>query len=469
MKSSVKSIYQVLSANILITIIGMAQTFILPLILAPSEFGFWSYYLLYVSYAGFLIFGFCDGFYLKYGGEKYDSLDKNLFSSFHLILVFYLTIVLIGWIAFINIFLSFDKKSIVLLLIGIGSVFTCLKSYYVLLNQATARFSIYAKGSIIEKIVLVMVSLFCVLLPTVNSYYIILASIVGKLITIFYFMYFSKDVILSKPTFNKEMWRDAISNVKVGFTLTLSGVGTMLITGYGRFVVEKKLGIIELGYYSFMFSITILFTQLIFAISTVLFPFLRRIKEDIAKKVLKDLDMILINFSGIILLIYFPSRYILETIFPQYQPSMELMLYLFPIIIAQNRMMLVYNTLYKVLRYEKQMLMNVLIALTFSVIITFLLFWMSESKESIALATYIGFLFWNLLSINVYKKKEKVKISLISTDLITSVIFIVINQVIGFSLISFLATLIPILVTTMYKFKETMKNIKSIRELTKVS
>lgn len=463
MKSSMKSIFQVLSANVLVTIIGVVQTLILPFILTPIDYGYWSLYLLFVSYAGFLILGFCDGFYLKYGGEKYESLDKGLFSSFHLILVVYLLIVFMLWVSSVSIFLSSDEKYIVFLMIGFGGVLFCLRSYYILLNQATARFSIYAKGSVIEKVVILIVALVCLFVPNVNSYYIIASSIIGKLITVIYFAYFSRDIVFYRPVLNRGTWISAIDNVKVGFTLTLSGVGTMLITGFGRFVVENQLGIIELGYYSFVFSITILFTQLIYAISTVLFPILRRIKEVLAKRILENLDQLLINLSGIILILYYPSRYLLEMFFPKYQPAMDLMLYLFPMIISQNRMMLVYNTLYKVLRFEKQLFKNVLIALSFSVIVTILFFWKSGTMESIALATYIGIFFWNFLSVNYYRKEEGLKRKWITSDTVISLIFISINLLFGFSLLSFTIILIISLVFSLFKYQKTSKIIKDLR------
>ena len=463
MKVEVKSIINVLSANFLLILVGIAQTFILPCLLEPSEYGYWSLYLLYVGYAGFIILGFCDGFYLKYGGEKYEEIDKNTFSGYHWILVVYLLLLLIVWISIMTLLIPFDKRYVVLVFIGIGGVLANHVSYFVLLNQATARFAIYARGHVIEKIVILIVAILCIFMPGVNSYYIIVASLIGKFITLLYFMYFSKNIIFSKPLINKKTLFSVIDNMRVGFTLTLSGVGAMLMTGFGRFVIEKQLGIKELGYYSLMFSISVLITQLIYAFSTVFFPFLRRIKEERVKYFLQNLDQLIINLSGVLLILYYPIRYVMEVIFPQYHPAMGPMLFLFPIILYQCRITLVYNTIYKVLRFEKQLLKNILIALSFCVIITLFLFNINQSKESIALATYISFFFWNLNAIWYYKKREGLKLKLITTDTTLSVIYILVNHLLGYTLYSFIITFMLVLLLMLFNFRQTIKILKEFK------
>ncbi|MGF7057751.1 lipopolysaccharide biosynthesis protein [Brassicibacter mesophilus] len=464
MKAEIKSIINVLSANIIIILIGIVQTFILPSILVPEEYGYWSLYLLYTGYAGFLILGFCDGFYLKYGGEKYEDLDKSIFSCYHWILATYLITLFAIWYLLLTAFLPHDKRYLVFIFIGIGVVLSNQRSFFVLLNQATARFSIYAKGHVIEKISILIIAIICIFVRNVNAFYIIIASVVGKLITLIYFTFFSKDIVLTKPHIDKNIGLSVIDNIKVGFTLTLSGVGGMLMTGFGRFVVEKQLGIVELGYYSLMFSISALFTQLIYAFSTVFFPVFRRVKEIRAKYLLGRFDQLIINLSGIILIIYYPARYLLEIIFPQYHPAMNPMVFLFPIVICQSRMTLVYNTLYKVLRYEKQLLKNVLIALAFSTLVTIVFFNLNKDKESVAFATYLGFLFWNTIARYYYRKKENINNKWITPDIFLSFIYILANLIWGYTVTSFVIISVAVILVVASKIQETDEIIKEFRK-----
>lgn len=465
LKSEIKSMIKVISSNLLVMLIGIVQTFMLPYMLEPTEYGYWSLFVLYIGYAGFIILGFCDGFYLKYGGKRYEDIDKKLFSGYHWILFCYLTLMFLVWCLSIMMLLPYDKRSVVLIFIGIGSVLACQNSYFILLNQATGRFSIYAKGNVIEKIVILIVSLGCMIIPNVNCYYIICASIIGKSLTTIYFAFYSRDIIFLKPQFNKKFWSSVVDNVRIGFTLTLSGVGAMLMTGFGRFVVENKLGIEELGYYSLMFSVSALFTQLIYAVSTVLYPVLRRVDGAKAKFLLRNIDQVIINFGGVILILYYPVRYLLEILFPRYRPAMNCILYLFPIIICQTRMTLVYNTIYKVLRWEKQLLNNAIVSLIFCIISTFMLFKLKPDKESVALATYIAFLFWNMCATCYYRKKEGLKKQLIGSDTILCIIYIIANCFFGYSFLSFIVTLLTILLTLILKNKQTIKIIKEFREI----
>lgn len=462
MRSNIKSIIDVLSANLLITFIGIIQTFLLPYILGPTEFGYWSLYMLYVGYAGFFVFGFCDGFYLKFGGKEYKSINKELFSAFHLILVLYLALAFIVWILIIDTLSLSDKRNTTFFFIGVGGVLFCYRSYFILLNQATARFTIYAKGQVIEKIFILVIAFICIFIPNVYGLYIILASIVGQLITVIYFIHYSRDIVFAKPLFNKEVWLDVFDNIKVGFTLTLASVGAMLITGIGRFMVEGNLGVKELGYYSLMFSVSVLFTQMINAISSVTFPLFRRVRKKIASNLIKSIDQLIINSAGALLVLYYPARYFLTLILPRYEPAMDVLLYLFPIIICQSRMTLVYNTIYKVLRFEKQLLKNALISLVFGLLVTLLSFKLIPSKESIAFATYLTFLFWNIISIQYYRKKVGIKVKSITIDTILSFIYIGINLLFGFTLISFILAVIIVLIVTLLKINETTQIIKGV-------
>ena len=54
---------------------------IIPKLIGVEEYGYWQLYLFYSSYVGFLHFGWNDGIYLRFGGEDYNNLDKNLFNN----------------------------------------------------------------------------------------------------------------------------------------------------------------------------------------------------------------------------------------------------------------------------------------------------------------------------------------------------------------------------------------------------
>ena len=465
MKSSYKSLSQVITANSIILIIGILVTFLLPSILEPAEYGYWSLYVLYVSYSGFIIFGFCDGFYLKYGGTNYKDINKKLFSSLHLILIIYLFIALFLWTIAVQFLLHDSPRYLVLLFIGIGGILTALDSFYILLNQATARFSIYSKGHVIEKITILLVVIITLLLPNPNEIYIIIASIMGKIFTTIYFIYYSRDIVFKKTKITTDTLKNVKENINIGLVLTLSNIGIMLMTGFGRFIVDKKMGISELGYYSLMFSVAALFTQLISAISTVFFPLFRKTDSSITKSVLIKLDKVIIYFSVIVLIAYYPTRLILEFLLPKYNPAMNSLLYLFPLVILQARISIVYSTLYKVFRMEKQFLISIFLSLVFCIIITLTFFNFLPEKETVALSTYLSFIFWNCLIIYIYNKTMKTEISIISMDIILSLLYIATNIIFKFSLISFFTSLGILVIYLFFNHRNSVHLIREIKDL----
>ena len=70
-----------LISHLLVFIFGVVRAFIVPLMLGVIDFGHWQFYILYVGFVGIFTFGFNDGIYLRYGGQKVDELPwkkKNL-------------------------------------------------------------------------------------------------------------------------------------------------------------------------------------------------------------------------------------------------------------------------------------------------------------------------------------------------------------------------------------------------------
>lgn len=449
MRLEYKSILDVFFSNFTVLLFGIIQAFILPNIMGPEEYGYWALYILYFSYAGILIFGFNDGFYLKYGGVNYNNLDKNLFSAYNKLLLIYLSFAYFVWILVLDTLNLPIKLYYFYIFVGLEIALTNYKGYFILLNQATSRFSIYSVGNILQKLMVTSMALYMLISDKANVFFVISASIIGSIISILYYIRYSIDIFYSKTTFDYRLIYNVIDNIKSGSLLTIYGISGMLMAGFSRFFVEYKFGIIELGYYSFVFSISVLFTQMIYACSLVFFPTFRRLNVTTAKEILAKIDYGIIVLSGIILLSYYPIRFCLEIFFPKYIQAMGYLLFLFPIIICQSRMSIVYGTIYKVFRLERLMVINVFLSLLFSVSITVFLYYMINIKEVIAFGTYLGYLFWVLCSEYFYAAKENLKFKILSLDVVLSAFYLLVNFTFGFTIISF-STMFLIVLIGMY-------------------
>ena len=98
MNSNIKNLLKVFSSNLFNLVSSVVITFILPVLFEPIDYGYWSLYLLYISYAGFFIFGYCDGIYLNIIGLNYNNLNKSNMKFFLKILSLYLLLLFLIFI-----------------------------------------------------------------------------------------------------------------------------------------------------------------------------------------------------------------------------------------------------------------------------------------------------------------------------------------------------------------------------------
>jgi O-antigen/teichoic acid export membrane protein len=428
MKKNIKSFYKVALSNALVMLLGVVSTLIIPTVLGPSEFGQWQVYVLYSSYVGLLLFGFCDGLYLIHGGESYKKLDYGKFSSYFYLLTIYLLIIsLISYFSLRIIDINNDRK-FTLIAVCITILLQGLNSYFILINQATSRFTIYSVTNSLEKVVFVLSTLILLLVTESSFIFIILIALFAKMLVLLVNILADKDLVFTKPKLNIQIFREITLIIRAGLPLTLSGIFSMLITGSGRFLVEFKLGLVQFGYYSLAFSIISIVTQVIVAGSVVLYPIMRNTLVKNYYAIIKNTDKLLEYVGVLINLLYFPVVMIINFFLPEYKPALVCILVIFPILIYQSRMSIVYNTFYKVLRLENKMLFNGLVALLFCLFITHLLFLIKPSIFIISIATLISYIFWNFISgYYLYRKLNKSK-PFSGIDITSTTIFIILNM-----------------------------------------
>ncbi|WKB35508.1 hypothetical protein QS257_18620 [Terrilactibacillus sp. S3-3] len=73
----VRDIGKVFSANLLSVLVGIVTGFLIPAALPLTAYADLKTFTLYLSYIGILHFGFIDGIFVKYGGRRYEEIDKE--------------------------------------------------------------------------------------------------------------------------------------------------------------------------------------------------------------------------------------------------------------------------------------------------------------------------------------------------------------------------------------------------------
>lgn len=421
---NIKNLFFVISSNIFVVLAGVIQSFILPKLMSPADYGVWSMYLLYTSYAGFFNLGVSDGIYLIYGGQSYDSLDKKKFKTYLNIVVFYLSIFLLLWIAFQ--FLRGDSDQlVVMLLIGVASFLACLINFTVSIDQATSRFGIYSKGHVIEKIFIMIGAIF--LFIRRSALIVVVASIIGRVVTVVYYYLNTKPILFSGHIPYKIAMKDIFKFARVGIWVTLAAICTTSMTGIGRFFIQNELGITELGYYSFVLSISGLFTIFFSAIATVLFPMLRQSTDNTYRKQIYLMDNLLDIIGILILLIYYPASIIIGILYPQYEPAFKCLVVLFPLVLLQGRTSVTHFTVYKVERFERQYVYNLIVVMILCGLMCFIGINNWPDITCIAIITYMSYVIWVIVNVYIYNKKSTNHLEYHWGYILISIVYLIFN------------------------------------------
>lgn len=346
------NLYYTVAANFITLGISVLLNLLVPKILNVREYGYWQLYLFYSTYVGFFHFGWIDGIYLKIGGENYDDLNKQELGSQFWYLFIFEVFISFAVAAFSLIAFS-DEKAIILLLTAVVSVITIMKSFIFYIFQSTNRIREYAQISRGDRFIYVAFLAIYFLIGGRNYLYLVVLDIISKLLITLWGMNRIKDMLNVSLIKFKIIVPEITDNLKIGSNLMLSNVASMLILGVFRQFVETKWSIEVFGKLSFTLSISNMFLTFINAVGVVMFPILRRTNPQNLSKVYLMLRNLFVPITYICLLLFMPSKIILEMWLPQYKESLLFMGILFPMVIYEGRMSLLINTYLKTIRKEK--------------------------------------------------------------------------------------------------------------------
>lgn len=405
----VNSGYAIFS-NLLSMLISALVVLILPKIIGITSYGYWQLYLFYVSYVGFFHFGWIDGIYLRYGGQHYEQLDKNkFFSQFVIYTIF--QIVLSFFIAsYGRFFITNDEKTFIWYMLAITLVLTNMRFFTIYILQTTNRIKESSLITISDRLLYVCLLLGVVSLGSSNYKVMIYADVFGRLVSLLYGLYLCKEILLAKVSNFQLDIKEIFDNIKVGSSLMLSNVASMLIIGTIRLGIERNWDIETFGKLSLTLSISNLVMVFINAVGIVIFPMLRRLDQNKLPNLYHALRNFLMLIMLAVLMLYYPLKIFLEEWLPQYQESLTFMVLVFPMAVYESKMSLLINTYLKALRMERYILRVNLITVVMSLLLTLFTTVIFKQLEAAVLSIIILLSFRSFLAELVISKKLKIKV-----------------------------------------------------------
>lgn len=356
----IKKIFKNLSYSVIAngtnTLVSMILVLFVPKILSVREYSYWQLYLFYASYVGFFHFGWADGIYLRFGGKKYEELDKKYFHmQFWLLSIFevFVAVIFCG----ISFFMPDVNKQVVIRAVGICCVLQLPRTLLQYLLQTTNRITDYAKNYLFEKIIYAILVVVALAAGIRQFEILVLADLVARLVTLILLIRECKDIVFIKIEHLFDGLKEAWVNVNVGIKLMFANIASQLLIGIVRWAIQNKWSVETFGKVSLSITASNLLMVFISAVSVVLYPLLKDINPEKYVEIYTKIRTILMVVVLGMLIVYYPAKVILSWWLPQYAESLKYMALLFPMCVFESKMTMLINTYLKALREEKAIML----------------------------------------------------------------------------------------------------------------
>lgn len=387
--------------------------FLLPMILGVEDYGYYKIYTLYVGYCGLLNFGFPDGIILRYGGCEYEKLDRPLFRAytcFFLLLEGIMTLLVLCGSLFLQ-----KEYGIIIGFVGLNLAWYNMTLYYQYLSQATSRFrefslrkALQALGIILSLVVLLLVKK-CFALGRISYLVMIIVTQGISFALLMWYVYTYRDITFGQRARFRDVKHEIKQVFQKGIVLTISYEVAQLILLMDRQFVSVLYDVEVYAKYAFAYNILSCVTALITAVSTVMFPMLKRIKQEEALRKFEGTLVMVVCLVGLSMVGIYPVEWIINRLLPEYIEAMSYVRIIFPTLVFTSGITIVGATYYKVLDRIK----NYLYISLGVVIVAFLCNCIAvcgwNTPAAVSVASVATTVIWFIAAIGYLGQKYKVK------------------------------------------------------------
>lgn len=432
--------YKEILSNLSITIIAnlvslmgsIIITFLLPKFIGVKAFGYYQLYIFYTSYIGFLGFGWHEGIYLRFGGKYYKDLDKSLFKT-QFIYYSLLELIVSFIICIVGLILSSgNDKQTIFIMTALCVLIYLPRAYLHNILQAVNNIRSYAVAMVIEKTVHMILT--CILLVLhIDSYLcFIISELCGRLIAGIYILIICKEIISAKSYRFKAVLDEIKTNMKTGITLTLANISSLLIIGVVRQAIEIKWDVETFGKISLTLSVSNLLMVFVRAVSTTLFPMLRRTDNGKLNDIYSFMRSVLMTFLLGMLILCYPIQSIVSAWLPKYSDTLKYLSVLFPLCVFECKSSMLIETFLKTIRKEKSMLLMNGITVFLSVVLTIITVFVIHDLDAAVFSIVFLVAFRSVLGELLLSKYSKIDIvNNMIAEIIATTLFVIFNYFVG--------------------------------------
>lgn len=405
------NILKILCGNIMIIVSGIVVSFLLPKILGVTDYGYYKIFNLYTTYVVFFDLGITNGVYLVFGGNKLEELPTRRMRLYFRVL-FVIQCVAFGIMQIITIVFLKNEYRFIFSMLGFYLLANNITNYFEKVSVMSGEFTALVKRDALKSIMSVVIVMILFLAIKINvpvkyfKLYIILFVVMYFLLALQYVGIYKNLVFGQTSKFINEK-SDMIYIIKIGMTLLFADMIASLIFTLDRQFVSLLCDIDTYSNYSFAYSMLKIVTLAITAISSVIYPTLKRMGVNEMKKSYGFSISIVGMIAFVCLLGYYPLCLIVEHFLPNYMTSLPIFRMLFPSITINSIISMIVLNHYKAL--QKQNLYFVIsvivfgLAVVFNVIVSVLF----ENPIGFAVASVITMMVWYYISDSYLRKNTK--------------------------------------------------------------
>jgi O-antigen/teichoic acid export membrane protein len=460
-KIFLKNIAQVAVSNGFRLLSSILMGLILPIIFSVENYGYYRLFALYLTYFGLFHLGFIDGVYLHFGGKNYNELEKPKFVLYTRFLL-YLELAATVVIVILSLLFLDGERQLIFILLGINVIAANLTTYYQFISQVTSRFKEFSFRNIVYAI-LSSISVGIVFLLKLDNYRLFLLMIlVINYGLLMWYVFTYRDITFGNKNPIKNVKNDIIQFFKLGTPLLIANLITVLMLNLPKQLVDWFFNIETFAIFTFAYSLMSLANIFIAAMSTVIYPTLKKINEARLKDLYNHSISLVLIVVMLAMIIYFPLYLFVDTIIPKYSSSLNILRIVFPGLVISSSIQIVKLNYFKVLQHIKQYFLTGFASLIISTILGFLAYVLFGTTESIAISSVISLFIWYVLTelyfVKVYKVNPmKNLIYIMLGTLVFYLPYFINNIYVGFTTY---VVIIVILTIVLYKnlFVKIVKN-----------
>lgn len=412
-------------SQMIVLIIGFLKSILLPSSMSVNDFGYWQLYLLYISYVGIFFLGYNDAILLSYNKYDLSDMPKKEIRSGNLISIF-LLFLFSFFILIASLFSDGNRQYIIRVFamsIPVWGIFGILIYIYLASND-TKKYTFY---NILDQIIFLFFLLLSFLFKNFHYAFFVNSMFISKLLVVLLMILDLRKFIFGHILPLKKSLNIYVENVKSGIFIMISLLFSILLSSFGKVIIDLNGTIENFAAYSFGISISSLIVVFVSAIGTILYPTISRLSPDQISNVFNKMYMLIKHLNYIGLLIYFPICLIISSYFHKYSSLLDYFNYIFLAIIIQNKVLLLYNSYYKILRKEKKMLYIYCISVTIPFVLANIMFYIFNNISQVAFISMMAVIFLDIYSNRFLSKLLKRKNNLI-TEYSLYLLFILLSK-----------------------------------------